>query len=79
MTTESLMYITDRPPTVMTRDITGDIVAAAFDAGLLLNAPFPDTVRFMPALNVTTDEIDRMIEILGDVLQGFEWTKGIET
>ena len=30
--------------------------------GLLLNAPRPDTLRFMPALNVTRAEIDRMIE-----------------
>ena len=29
--------------------------------GLLLNAPRPDTLRFMPALNVTRAEIDRMI------------------
>jgi acetylornithine/N-succinyldiaminopimelate aminotransferase len=32
------------------------------DTGLLLNAPRPDTLRFMPALNVTPAEIDRMIE-----------------
>jgi acetylornithine/N-succinyldiaminopimelate aminotransferase len=30
--------------------------------GLLLNAPRPDTLRFMPALNVSRAEIDRMIE-----------------
>ncbi|HTY79310.1 MAG TPA: acetylornithine transaminase [Candidatus Bathyarchaeia archaeon] len=30
--------------------------------GLLLNAPRPDTLRFMPALNVTRAEIDRMID-----------------
>jgi acetylornithine/N-succinyldiaminopimelate aminotransferase len=29
--------------------------------GLLLNAPRPDVIRFMPALNVTRDEIDRML------------------
>src|SRR5262249_28447791 len=28
--------------------------------GLLLNAPRPDVLRFMPALNVSDDEIDRM-------------------
>jgi acetylornithine/N-succinyldiaminopimelate aminotransferase len=32
------------------------------NTGLLLNAPRPDTLRFMPALNVTRPEIDRMIE-----------------
>ncbi|HET7886082.1 MAG TPA: acetylornithine transaminase [Bradyrhizobium sp.] len=40
------------------------IVAAALDDGLLLNAPRPDTLRFMPALNVRTQEIDLMIESL---------------
>jgi acetylornithine/N-succinyldiaminopimelate aminotransferase len=30
--------------------------------GLLLNAPRPDALRFMPALNVTRAEIDQMIE-----------------
>jgi acetylornithine/N-succinyldiaminopimelate aminotransferase len=32
------------------------------NTGLLLNAPRPDTLRFMPALNVTRAEIDQMIE-----------------
>lgn len=32
--------------------------------GLLLNAPRPNLLRFMPALNVTFDEIDRMVELL---------------
>jgi acetylornithine/N-succinyldiaminopimelate aminotransferase len=30
--------------------------------GLLLNAPRPELIRFMPALNVTRHEIDRMLE-----------------
>jgi acetylornithine/N-succinyldiaminopimelate aminotransferase len=32
------------------------------NTGLLLNAPRPDALRFMPALNVTRPEIDQMIE-----------------
>ncbi len=40
------------------------IVQAAFDRGLLINAPRPDTLRFMPALTVSRDEIDRMVELL---------------
>ena len=32
------------------------------NTGLLLNSPRHDTLRFMPALNVTRAEIDRMIE-----------------
>ncbi len=41
---------------------------SAMDHGLLINAPRPDTLRFMPALNVTRDEIDQMLELLGQVL-----------
>lgn len=36
--------------------------------GLLLNSPRPDLLRFMPALNVTTEEIDQMISMLSDML-----------
>ncbi|MEX2222248.1 MAG: acetylornithine transaminase [Candidatus Rokuibacteriota bacterium] len=36
----------------------------AMDRGLLINAPRPDTLRFMPALNVTRDEIDQMLVLL---------------
>jgi acetylornithine/N-succinyldiaminopimelate aminotransferase len=38
--------------------------------GLLLNAPRPNLLRFMPALNVTRAEIDRMLEMLEQVLDG---------
>jgi acetylornithine/N-succinyldiaminopimelate aminotransferase len=34
----------------------------------LINAPRPDSLRFMPALNVTRDEIDMMLELLNAVL-----------
>ncbi len=36
--------------------------------GLLLNAPRPHLLRFMPALNVTREEIDRMIGMLRPLL-----------
>ncbi|MDP6689439.1 MAG: acetylornithine transaminase [Alphaproteobacteria bacterium] len=42
----------------------GTIAAAALEEGLLLNAPRPDSLRFMPALNVSHGEIDHMLEIL---------------
>src|ERR1700741_3916486 len=35
------------------------LVAQAFEVGLLLNSPRPDTLRFMPALNVTREEISQ--------------------
>lgn len=41
---------------------------AAFDLGLLVNAPRPDVLRFMPALNVTRGEISEMIELLARAL-----------
>jgi len=44
------------------------IVAQAFDEGVLLNAPQPDTLRFMPSLNVTRHEIALMIDCLDAVL-----------
>lgn len=37
--------------------------------GLLLNAPRPSILRFMPALNVTTEEIDTMIGMLRTLLK----------
>src|SRR5258708_3565888 len=48
--------------------IAGSIVAQAFDDGVLLNAPRPDTLRFMPALNVTKGEIAGMIDCLDAIL-----------
>ena len=48
--------------------IASSIVAAALDDGVLLNAPRPDALRFMPALNVTRQEIDLMIGSLDALL-----------
>jgi acetylornithine/N-succinyldiaminopimelate aminotransferase len=48
--------------------IGGSIVAQAFEAGVLLNSPQPDALRFMPALNVTREEIAAMIDCLDIIL-----------
>src|SRR6266481_8024312 len=48
--------------------IGASIVAQAFEAGVLLNAPQPDALRFMPALNVTREEILLMIDCLDTIL-----------
>jgi acetylornithine/N-succinyldiaminopimelate aminotransferase len=48
--------------------IAASIVAQAFEDGVLLNAPRPDALRFMPALNVTKSEIDAMIDGLDAIL-----------
>lgn len=53
------------------KDIGPKIVEIARDmgpVGLLLNSPRPDLLRFMPALNVSTEEIDQMISMLSDVM-----------
>ena len=44
------------------------IVAEAFAAGVLINSPQPDTLRFMPALNVTREEISAVVDCLDTVL-----------
>jgi acetylornithine/N-succinyldiaminopimelate aminotransferase len=48
--------------------MAASIVAQAFEDGVLLNAPRPDTLRFMPALNVTKGEIAAMIDCLDAIL-----------
>ncbi|MDD4965750.1 acetylornithine transaminase [Halothiobacillus sp.] len=48
--------------------IAPNVVGAALDRRLILNAPRPSTLRFMPSLTVTKDEIDHMAEILDDTL-----------
>jgi len=51
--------------------IGGKIVEIARDlepVGLLLNSPRPDLLRFMPALNLSTEEIDLMLSLLSDVI-----------
>jgi acetylornithine/N-succinyldiaminopimelate aminotransferase len=50
------------------RPIAAAIVALALEDGVLLNAPRPDTLRFMPALNVTREEIAQMIGYLDATL-----------
>jgi acetylornithine/succinyldiaminopimelate/putrescine aminotransferase len=50
------------------RPIAAAIVALALEDGVLLNAPRPDTLRFMPALNVTREEIAQMIAYLDATL-----------
>jgi acetylornithine/N-succinyldiaminopimelate aminotransferase len=54
-------------------DLGGEIgpavVAEALRRGLLINAPRPDSLRFMPALTVTHDEIDEMISTLDATLK----------
>ena len=48
--------------------IGASIVAQALADGVLLNSPQPDALRFMPALNVTREEIAEMIDGLDAIL-----------
>ena len=48
--------------------IGASIVAQALADGMLLNSPQPDALRFMPALNVTREEIAEMIDGLDAIL-----------
>jgi acetylornithine/N-succinyldiaminopimelate aminotransferase len=45
------------------------VVEAAAAAGLLINSPREDTLRFLPALNVSVAEIDTAMTILDDVFE----------
>lgn len=47
---------------------SGIIVERAREMGLLLNAPTPRTLRFMPALTVSREEVDEMLRILERVI-----------
>src|SRR4029078_109024 len=48
--------------------IGGSSVAQAFAEGVLLTSPQPDALRFMPALNVSREEISAMIDCLDGIL-----------
>jgi acetylornithine/N-succinyldiaminopimelate aminotransferase len=50
------------------RPIANAVTDLAFSKRLLINGPRPDTLRFMPALNVTQDEINQMVETLDEVM-----------
>lgn len=57
---------------IMDRDDGPAIVEAARNLtpnGLLLNAPRPNLLRFMPALNVTAEEIDTMLTQLDGLIE----------
>jgi acetylornithine/N-succinyldiaminopimelate aminotransferase len=49
-------------------DKAADVVKEALAEGLLVNAPRPASLRFMPALNIATRDLDDMIAILDRVL-----------
>jgi acetylornithine/N-succinyldiaminopimelate aminotransferase len=60
----------------LSRPIAADVAAAARNRGLLINAPQPDTLRFVPSLVVTEAEIDAMAETLAAALDDVLKTTG---
>ena len=57
---------------ILSSDIGGKLVELARDRGpegLLINSPRPNLLRFMPALNVSDDEIRQMCNILRELLK----------
>uniref|UniRef100_Q47FF5 Acetylornithine aminotransferase n=1 Tax=Dechloromonas aromatica (strain RCB) TaxID=159087 RepID=Q47FF5_DECAR len=58
----ALILDDERAPQIVQRALTMQPV------GLLLNAPRPTLLRFMPALNVSETEIDQMIAMLDELL-----------
>ena len=52
------------------QNISTAVATEAMARGLLVNAPQPDSLRFIPALTVTCEEIDKMMGILGPIVKG---------
>ncbi len=50
------------------RDLSDAIVRASLERGLLLNPMKPDAIRLIPPLNITRNDVDEAIGILGPVL-----------
>ena len=50
------------------KPVPANVAAKAFEAGLLLNAPRPDSLRFMPSLTVAEGEIAQKTVILEEIL-----------
>ncbi|MFC7829714.1 acetylornithine transaminase [Streptomyces sp. NPDC057375] len=53
---------------VLTEPLAARVQQAAQDAGILVNAPAPDVVRLMPALNLGDDVVDAFVGALPGIL-----------
>lgn len=51
------------------QSLGAQVVSQALQDGLLINSPRPDSLRLMPALNVTSGEVDLMLDRLDGVLR----------
>lgn len=61
----------------LTEPVAGAVQAAAAEAGFLVNAVAPDTVRLAPPLIVTAEQIDALLQALPGVLDTVA-RKGVE-
>ncbi|MGW2825150.1 acetylornithine transaminase [Streptomyces sp. NPDC001443] len=53
---------------VLTEPLAQQVQQAAQDAGFLVNAPAPDVVRLMPALNLGDDDVDALLGAMPGIL-----------
>jgi len=53
----------------LNKEIGPQVVEECLNQGLLINSPRKNTLRFMPALNVSRKEVDRMMDTLKEALQ----------
>jgi acetylornithine/N-succinyldiaminopimelate aminotransferase len=53
----------------LNKEIGPQVVEECLNRGLLINSPRKNTLRFMPALNVSRKEVDRMMGTLKEALQ----------
>ena len=53
---------------VLTEPVAADVVAAGYDAGLVLNAPTPDRLRLVPPLVLTREDAHRAVRTVHALL-----------
>ncbi|MET9831952.1 acetylornithine transaminase [Streptomyces sp. NPDC006385] len=55
---------------VLTEPLAAKVQQTAQEAGFLVNAPAPDTLRLMPPLNLGDDEVEALLQALPGILDG---------
>jgi 4-aminobutyrate aminotransferase-like enzyme len=50
-------------------DFAEEIQLQCLKRGIVVNKVTPDTLRFLPPLTITQEEIDRLLEVLGEVIE----------
>lgn len=64
---------------VLRDEVAVALVAAAREAGFLVNAPAPDLVRLAPPLVITASELDTFFDALPGLLDGLDGLEGKES